>query len=53
MHNVHSDWKQMFLESINMLCMNVPVSFGKFCVKEKQERRERNPSIGEDMMIDP
>ena len=25
--------------------------FGKFCVKEKKERRGRNPKTGEDMMI--
>jgi len=25
--------------------------FGKFCVKEKKERRGRNPSTGEDMMM--
>jgi integration host factor subunit alpha len=27
--------------------------FGKFCVKEKEERRGRNPSTGEDMMMKP
>jgi integration host factor subunit alpha len=27
--------------------------FGKFCVKEKQERRGRNPAIAEDMMLEP
>ena len=27
--------------------------FGKFCVKEKHERRGRNPSTGEDMMLEP
>lgn len=26
--------------------------FGKFCVKEKTERRGRNPHTGEDMMLD-
>ncbi len=26
--------------------------FGKFCVKEKAERRGRNPATGEDMMLD-
>ncbi len=26
--------------------------FGKFCVKEKLERRGRNPATGEDMMLD-
>ena len=27
--------------------------FGKFCVNEKHERRGRNPSTGEDMMLVP
>ena len=27
--------------------------FGKFCVKEKHERRGRNPTTGEDMMLEP
>lgn len=27
--------------------------FGKFCVQEKRERRGRNPSTGEDMMLAP
>jgi len=27
--------------------------FGKFCVKEKNERRGRNPATGEDMMLPP
>ena len=27
--------------------------FGKFCVKEKRERRGRNPATGEDMMLRP
>ena len=27
--------------------------FGKFCVKEKKERRGRNPATGEDMMLKP
>ena len=27
--------------------------FGKFCVKEKRERRGRNPSTGKDMMMKP
>jgi integration host factor subunit alpha len=26
--------------------------FGKFCVKNKNKRRGRNPSTGEDMMLD-
>ena len=27
--------------------------FGKFCVKEKHERRGRNPATGEEMMLEP
>ena len=27
--------------------------FGKFCVKEKKERKGRNPAIGEDMLLAP
>jgi integration host factor subunit alpha len=27
--------------------------FGKFCVKQKKERKGRNPETGEDMMIPP
>ena len=27
--------------------------FGKFCVKEKQGRRGRNPSTGKDLMLEP
>ena len=27
--------------------------FGKFCVKEKQQRRGRNPATGEDMILAP
>ena len=26
--------------------------FGKFCVKEKRDRKGRNPATGEDMMIE-
>ena len=26
--------------------------FGKFCVKDKRQRRGRNPSTGEDLMLD-
>ena len=28
-------------------------NFGKFCVKEKTERRGRNPATGKDMMMAP
>jgi len=27
--------------------------FGRFCVKEKKERRGRNPSTGDAMMLSP
>ena len=27
--------------------------FGKFCVKEKKERKGRNPATGGDMMLEP
>ena len=27
--------------------------FGKFCVREKNERQGRNPATGEDMMLKP
>jgi integration host factor subunit alpha len=28
-------------------------NFGKFCVKEKRERRGRNPATGKDMILEP
>ena len=28
-------------------------NFGKFCVKDKGERRGRNPSTGKDMILEP
>ena len=28
-------------------------NFGRFCVKEKAERRGRNPATGDDLMLDP
>ena len=28
-------------------------NFGKFCVKQKNERKGRNPATGEDMMLAP
>ena len=27
--------------------------FGKFCIKEKRERKGRNPATGEDLMLRP
>ena len=29
------------------------IGFGKFCVKEKAERKSRNPATGEEMMLHP
>ena len=28
-------------------------NFGKFCVKEKKERKGRNPATGDDLMLEP
>jgi integration host factor subunit alpha len=28
-------------------------NFGRFCVKEKSERKGRNPATGEDLMLEP
>jgi integration host factor subunit alpha len=28
-------------------------NFGRFCVKEKRERKGRNPATGDDMMLEP
>ena len=28
-------------------------NFGKFCVKEKTERKGRNPNTGDDLMLEP
>jgi integration host factor subunit alpha len=28
-------------------------NFGKFCIKEKRERKGRNPSTGDDLMLEP
>ena len=28
-------------------------NFGRFCVKEKKERRGRNPATGDDLMLEP
>ena len=28
-------------------------NFGKFCIKEKRQRKGRNPATGEDMMLRP
>ena len=38
------------LESVEDVLVS---GFGKFCVKEKHERRGRNPSTGEDMILEP
>ena len=55
--NQSSDIIETLLETIKRTLgsgEDVLVSgFGKFCVKEKHERRGRNPSTGEDMMLEP
>ncbi|HUV79154.1 MAG TPA: integration host factor subunit alpha [Desulfobacterales bacterium] len=28
-------------------------NFGKFCVREKKERKGRNPATGDDLMLEP
>ncbi len=28
-------------------------NFGRFCVKEKRERKGRNPATGDDLMLEP
>ena len=39
-----------YLESVDDVLIS---GFGKFCVKEKRERKGRNPSTGEDMILAP
>jgi len=55
--NRSSEIVESFLESIKSTLEpgeDVLISgFGKFCVKEKGERRGRNPATGEDMMLEP
>ena len=38
------------LESVEDVMIS---GFGKLCVKEKKQRRGRNPATGEDMMLEP
>jgi integration host factor subunit alpha len=55
--NVSIDVTETLLEIIKATLASgedVLVSgFGKFCVKDKQERKGRNPATGEDMMLKP
>ncbi len=55
--NQSSDVVEILLEIIKRtLESNEDVlisGFGKFCVKEKLKRRGRNPSTGEDMILEP
>ncbi|MFO7554457.1 MAG: integration host factor subunit alpha [Desulfobacterales bacterium] len=48
---------ETFLEIIkNTLASGEDVlisGFGKFCVKEKKERKGRNPATGDSMMLEP
>jgi integration host factor subunit alpha len=53
--NKSSDIIETFLEIIKSTLASeedVMISgFGKFCVKEKNERKGRNPATGEDLML--
>ena len=53
--NRSSEVVETFLEIIkNTLATEEDVmisGFGKFCVKEKNERKGRNPATGEDLML--
>ena len=57
----HKDKSSEIVESILEIIKNTLTSgedvmisgFGKFCVKEKNERKSRNPATGEDMMLAP
>ena len=55
--NQSSEIIEILLESIKSTLEfgeDVLVSgFGKFCVKEKNKRRGRNPATGKDMMLEP
>ena len=55
--NQSADIVQSLLEIIKQALSSgddVMVSgFGKFCVKEKKQRRGRNPATGEEMMLKP
>lgn len=54
--NTSSELVETLLEIIKRTLENgddVLISgFGKFCVKEKKERKGRNPATGEDMMLE-
>ena len=57
----HKDKSSDIVESILEIIKNTLTSgedvmisgFGKFCVKEKNERKSRNPATGGDMMLAP
>jgi len=55
--NKSSEVIETFLEIItNTLASGEDVlisGFGKFCVKEKKERKGRNPATGDSMMLEP
>jgi len=55
--NESSETVETFLEIIKQTLASgedVLISgFGKFCVKEKSERKGRNPATGDDMMLRP
>ena len=51
-----SDCVETLLETVkNRLANNEDVlisGFGKFCIKDKKDRRGRNPATGEDLTLD-
>ena len=53
--NKSSEMVEIILEHIKKSLESVEdvlvSGFGKFCVKEKRERRGRNPSTGKDLML--
>ena len=54
--NQCTEWVEILLEIVKKkLASNEDVlisGFGKFCIKEKQRRRGRNPATGENLTLD-
>jgi integration host factor subunit alpha len=57
LHQTHPETVETLLEIIKSTLASgedvLMSGFGKFCVKEKRERRARNPVTGEDIMLAP
>ena len=51
-----AEWMESVLETIKKSFESgedvVIIGFGKFCVREKNERRGRNPATGEDLPLE-